>query len=362
MSEKYTVGDFWLSKRKGREVWYITWYDKQAKQTRFKSTGTAKDDKAKIEINDHFIQNQSLSELDDDSIELDTILLRYYDQHGSKLASEDVVRYATIYWSDFYKERSLSAVNPQSIDSFIDSMKAKGLTNGGINRILSVGRAAINRAHKYGEIKTVPFIKSLPKGESFKFRASPQMLGKFFDEMVSDQLFKYVIIRLCTACRNDAAMDLTKRQVDTSVKLIDLNPEGREQTKKFRPVIPLSPSFEWWLEQWDEPLLSYRGKKIKSIRQAWRKTRIRAGLPDDFIQKAIRHTVATEIRRCGVPQWELSGFLGHRTGTTTDDYASYDPNYLSGCIEAIEGFLVQIQRHTKKVIIPSKKDLVRLVK
>ena len=236
-------------------------------------------------------------------------------------------------------------------------MRAKDLANGTINRILSDGRAAINRAHKYGEIKNVPFIKSLPKGESFKFRPTIEMFGKFFDAMVSDQLFKYAIIRLCTACRNDAAMDLVKSQVDTAAKLVVLNPVGREQTKKYRPTIPLAPTLQYWLEQWDEPLLSYRGQKIKSIRQAWRKTRIRAGLPDEFIPKVIRHSVATEIRRCGVPQWELSGFLGHRTGTTTDDYAIYDPNYLSGCIDAIEGFLVQIQRHTKKVIIPSKKEL-----
>jgi integrase len=282
--------------------------------------------------------------------------------HGSKAPSCDVIRYSLRHWSTFYSGKELNAVNPQSIDDFISDLRGQNLSNGSINRILSDGRAAINRAHKYGEIKSAPFVKSLPKGESFKFRPTVKMFGKFFDAIGSDQLFRYMIIRLCTACRNDAAMDLVKSQVDFQAGLVNLNPEGREQTKKHRPTVPLSPTLKYWLEQWDEPLIQYHGKKVKSIRQAWRKTRIRAALPADFIQKAIRHSVATEIRRCGVPQWELSGFLGHRTGTTTDDYAIYDPNYLSGCIDAIEGFLVQIQRHTSKVIIPSKKDLVRLVK
>ena len=362
MSEKYTVGDFWLSKRKGRDTWYITWYDSNARQTRFKTCGTEDIRQAKVIINDHFIQNQDISG-QDDSILLDVLLLRYWHKHGSTRPSSDVIQYSLNHWSTFFSEKPLSAINPQSIDDFIDHLQqSQGLANGSINRILSDGRAAINRAHKYGEIKSAPFIKSLPKGESFKFRPSVEMIGRFFDAMVSDQLFKYTIIRLCTACRDDAAMDLTKSQVDFHAKLVDLNPAGRQQTKKHRPIVPLSPTLEWWLDQWDEPLIQYRGRKVKSVRQAWRKTRIRAGLPAEFIRKVLRHSVATEIRRCGVPQWELSGFLGHRTGTTTDDYAIYDPNYLSGCVEAIEGFLVQIQRHTSKVIIPSKQDRVRLIK
>ena len=357
--EKYTVGDFWLSKRKGREVWYITWYEAGTRQVRFKSCRTTDVRKAKQLINDHFIQNQNISD-QDDSILLDVLLLRYWHKHGSKVPSADVVKYSLNHWTTFFKERPLNAINPQSIDDFIDSLIGQNLSNGSINRILSDGRAAINRAHKYGEIKTAPFIKALPKGESFKFRASAEMIGQFFDAMVSDQLFKYVLIRLCTVCRNDAAMDLVKSQADMASDLIDLNPVGREQTKKHRPTIPLAPTLKYWLKQWDEPLLAYRGQKIKSIRQAWRKTRIRAGLPEQFIPKVLRHTVATEIRRQGVPQWELAGMLGHTTRTTTENYAIYDPNYLSGCIDAIEGFLVQIQRHTKKVIIPTTKTVTQL--
>lgn len=48
------------------------------------------------------------------------------------------------------------------------------------------------------------------------------------------------MIRLNTGCRGDAARDLQPFQIDWDAGLVILNPTGRQQTKKFRPIVPLT--------------------------------------------------------------------------------------------------------------------------
>ena len=48
-----------------------------------------------------------------------------------------------------------------------------------------------------------------------------------------------LMILIGTACRPEAALELTGAQLDFEDRLIDLNPRGRAQTKKFRPVVKM---------------------------------------------------------------------------------------------------------------------------
>jgi hypothetical protein len=53
----------------------------------------------------------------------------------------------------------------------------------------------------------------------------------------------------------------------------------------------------------------------------------------------IRHTVAAEMRKRGVPVWEVAGFLGHSSGyRTTERYAKFGPDHLAEAVRAIDGY------------------------
>ena len=57
----------------------------------------------------------------------------------------------------------------------------------------------------------------------------------------------------------------------------------------------------------------------------------------------MRHTVASEMRKRGVPVWEVAGFLGHSSGyKTTERYAKYGPDHLSQAVRAIDGFFADL--------------------
>ena len=64
----------------------------------------------------------------------------------------------------------------------------------------------------------------------------------------------------------------------------------------------------------------------------------------------------TELRCQKVTEWEVKGLLGHSGSGVTDDYAIYDPQYLSQAIESIEKYLVKIQNNCTKQIL-SNSDL-----
>ena len=76
------------------------------------------------------------------------------------LPSWDTARISLDLWLGFFGTATLEdATKPEKIDEFIAHLRTKGHSNSYISRVLSVGRAAINRAYKQGQIKQAPFIK-----------------------------------------------------------------------------------------------------------------------------------------------------------------------------------------------------------
>ncbi|MBM3504074.1 MAG: hypothetical protein FJX65_09385 [Alphaproteobacteria bacterium] len=73
----------------------------------------------------------------------------------------------------------------------------------------------------------------------------------------------------------------------------------------------------------------------------------------------LRHTMAVEMRRQGVPAWEVSGMLGHRSSGygTTEIYAKHDPGYMGKAVAAIDSYFVELQRLTSRPLVLSTPSL-----
>jgi integrase len=48
----------------------------------------------------------------------------------------------------------------------------------------------------------------------------------------------------------------------------------------------------------------------------------------------MRHTVASELRRRGVPHWDVSGLMGHTVGGTTEGCAKFDGDKVRKALDA----------------------------
>ena len=204
------------------------------------------------------------------------------------------------------------------------------------------------RAWKRGELTSVPFIADVerdPEQEAERFRdlRMEEVARLLRSAAAIPHLLTFCIISLNTLARPDAVLDLSPAQVDVKRRLIKLNPDGRKQTKKYRPVVPISATLLPWLERCDGPrYVLFHGNPVASVKKSFAKAVAVAGL-NDVSPYCLRHTMATELRARGVSEWEAMGMLGHKSpARTTERYAKFRPDYLSGAVRAIDAYFTDL--------------------
>jgi integrase len=248
---------------------------------------------------------------------------------------------------------------PLRQEAFVDHLRATGYSTGYISRILSTGRAAINRAHKRGELLAVPFIAEVETAEDRRVKEPKgrpitiDELAALFDAAEHHHVFIFLLLACCTLARPEAILDLTVFQRQAGV--LQLNPAGRRQTKKFRPTVPEAKTLTPWLDQATaDHFVAWQGRRLKSIRTAWRTLRRDAGLDERVTPYSIRHTMARELRRRKVPLEQRQAFLGHLprgAARTTAIYAPDEPEYLNDAVEAIDAIMSDVDRAATRSIV-----------
>ena len=126
---------------------------------------------------------------------------------------------------------------------------------------------------------------------------------------------------------------------------MNLQPPGRDETKKRNPVLPITDALLPWLAAAHRRRISCPGTASR-----WTASRAPGGAPgrgqgcpSDFTPYSVRHALATELRARGVPEWECAGWLGHSTPyRTTEIYARFRPDYLSQARAAIDAWVKEI--------------------
>lgn len=372
------IGDYWLSKKPGRDgvndAWCRTWYDARAEQTRRVSLGTADLSVASTALAEWVVANGRRLNADPRDVLIDEVLLRYWDKHAKALPSAATIKRNLGLWQEFWEGRAVAAITPDEQEAFRDWLMVHapvGLTDSGLDRILSDGRAALGRAVKHQELASVPHIFLMQDAED---RRNRQPMGRpltlpevarLFDAAVSRHMLMYLLIGCCTLARPEAILELTAAQADIDAGILDLNPPGRRQNKKYRPIVPIVPSLKPWLISTAGPTghyVTYRGQPIDAIWVGFRATRDRAGLDDRVSPYSLRHTMAREMRRRKVPGDQISLFLGHLpqgAAATTSIYAPYEPDYLAEAAAAIDDAMQEVGRHltATRLARPGSEDL-----
>jgi integrase len=276
---------------------------------------------------------------------LDLVLVRYWQQHAIDLPSAETAKISLGYWSDFFGACAVADVTAAKQREFVAALTARGLSTGYIKRILTVGKAALNRAYREGEIAAAPFVlpgEDAPPKDVVLSLADSSALW-LATELPHERMMLALLYG--TLARPEAALALRREFYDPERRLLAQNPPGRKQTRKFRPVVPVGDFLRPWLDAAPAgPLVAWHGKPIDSFKTAWRKLRKRAHLPADVVPKTIRHTMATELRAADVPEAEIQGFLGHKAFSgRTEVYAKYRPDYLGQAARAIDAYMGRVR-------------------
>jgi hypothetical protein len=227
----------------------------------------------------------------------------------------------------------------------------------------------------------------------------------------SEILRRYDILALNTWARPEAIVELSvKQQVDFENGLLDLNPPGRRQNKKQRPVIRLTTNLNGWLEHWGEDRpLSYTTLNAEGERERKPATHIKAqfnrrsthwmllkaGMDQatiddlfgtarrgslkplqDALERAetkginriarytLRHFMATRVRgltKSKVAREQRSLWLGHGKRDATSWYETHDPEFLNECALATCEILDRLDALMKRRLVPPNIEQMRIL-
>lgn len=199
---------------------------------------------------------------------------------------------------------------------------------------LSMLAVALRWAANRGHIDRAPEVWRPAAPERTVKRLTRHQFRKWFKEVKAPHARLYVRLGIYTMARPTAILDLTWPQVDWEHETIDLNPPGRKQTKKRRPVVPLN------REAMDALREAYEGrqsnfiiergaKRVGSIKKAFQAASARSGIK--VTPYTLRHTGAVWAAEGGTSMAELAQYMGHDDDRTTQKhYARFSPDHLRG--------------------------------
>lgn len=115
---------------------------------------------------------------------------------------------------------------------------------------------------------------------------------------------------------------------------IHFNPEGRTQTNKKRPTVPISPILRPVLERAkEEAHNAYVLDKPTSVHSSLTALAKSLDIPG-LHPHVFRHTWATRAVARGVPLIKVALFLGDTVKTVEKNYAHLQPDYLEDVFES----------------------------
>lgn len=356
----FIYGDFWLDKRRdgqSPDIWQLASYSPKSRSVIYRSTRTDAlegPNGAKAVIIAHVEKLNAKKAQPADAALIVPQLFLYYDEHGqyanggkgaATIAGSLRIFIGFMLQDEIGPGATIADLNPQVFErfrrwrmgahSFSVPWKDKdydhastGVRGESVQRNLDDLRAALNHAALHGRIPyapKVPSVKQAFRSPARDVRLTIQQLGAIlgfvWDEI---EMRRWVQLMIATGSRPDAC--LAFNPADQWIgDLLDMHPPHWPRTKKRNPVVPQIAPMKPILDAWKKAPHVI----AKARRTQWRTMRRALELPENIVPKTIRHTIATELLRRGVPHIQISGLLGHvGMNRTTAVYAKYDPNFL----------------------------------
>lgn len=342
---RYQVGDYWLTKNKRYKYWRAAWYEgaANARQTRSASLGTPDFEEAKQALKAFVVERERPKNSPAEALETVTCMSIYWEDHAKHIASAGQIQASIGHLTETFAGLPISDLTPNRIRGFVQKRRDQGCSDATIRRNLSDLNAALNHARKQNYVMAVPFIQLPPRPPARDRILTMEEMAALFACCETPHVFTFLMVAANTLARPENILDLRSFQIHVGDRLIKLNPPGRAQTKKHRPIVPITNTLlPYVTDLKSEYVVSYKGKEVKSIKTAFRKLRVRAGLSEDVVAKTIRYTMAVELRKRAVPALEIAGMLGHKTLGESETYAAYAADYLGEAARAIDDYFDEL--------------------
>ena len=164
-----------------------------------------------------------------------------------------------------------------------------------------------------------PHLKDKPTRRVYE--PTDEELARLLRQDMPESLRRWILNSMATVGRPMAVAELRPAQRERAHGLINLNPAGRRQNKKFRPTVREPKQMTEWLDQWEKP----KGKRPMAEDQRYCpyasrssiKTALgracapeKANIPKMALY-SFRHRATTVLRSAGVPKEQIDYQQGH---------------------------------------------------
>jgi integrase len=349
---KFEIGKYWIDRVPGSKRFYRFWYDAGARECRRRSLETSDFEEAKVRLAAFFIAEGEAQVRDPKDVALIAVLHKYWTEHSDRKPNPSAARRAGSLLLDFLGNTArVFDFTKAKQREFIAHLHEKGLSVAYISRIQAIVAAALNRAKADDDDegmllraprvivnpKMIAALLDAPEPEPDNWHPTIEQIAAFMDSAETTAVLRCALFGVTFAGRPEAVRELGTDQFDERHGLLAFNQAGRRQTKKFRPTVPVPPRLLSYMSTWaDADDLFVPG----TVRKPWDKTLEKIGAK--FAPKALRHFMATEMRKRGVPREQREEWMGHRRQSTGDRYGSFAPDYLiaaKDCADAVLGEL-----------------------
>ena len=362
----FELGDQWISYDPPSSMLHRFWNDAGTGRTRRESLRTEDIEEAKLKLAELLLKGAKQTP----NALLSVILEKYISEQAVGKPSEGIANSASrkllSFWGDHIRVAGLTEEKQRE---FAQSIIDDGFSLSYAARIFTVLNAALRHSkisHEviYTESKMVKHWRLVAKAPRRAFVPSDAEMARVLNAGMPEGLRRWMLIQLATAGRPQTAIDLKPEAREREAGTLNLNPSGRTQNKKFRPIVREPRVLTGWLDKWEteareknpdgeiDPLWHYCGYTgIEAVKTALDKLR---GKPEVNLPQlttySFRHKVTTILRRAkathGVTEDDISTQLGHRRPhlRTTAGYGEWDPSYLRNAAAAIDQWFIQLQK------------------
>jgi hypothetical protein len=369
MSTKFSIGQYWIDTVPGSASYYRFWYDTGSSEVRRRTLKTTDFEQAKIELAALVLAEGQASPCDPGQVTLIAVLSRYWQEHSDLRPNPSGARRAGALLLDFLGDdaATVSSLTQSKQRAFALHLHRMGLSVAYISRVQTVIAAALHRAttedDERGLLTRAPKILvsqraiaellGAPEPAPDNWHPTIEQIAAFCDavpEGEESRVLRCALLTLAFAGRPQAVRELRTEQFDERHALLSFNQGDRRQTKKYRPTVPVPPRLLPVLTEWasEAPTFIHKdGEPVAVLRKPWARTLELAGLPDTFAPKALRHFMATEMRRRGVPREQREEWMGHRRHSTNDRYGTFAPDYLLEAAMCANAVLAELEDRAK---------------
>lgn len=236
---------------------------------------------------------------------------------------------------ELVRPRRFSAFSQQMLDQLIAVLRDRGNSNATINRKVAALSKLLRKAHKMGDIHSLPEFRRQKERQGRIRFLEPEEEARLFAAIRArdEDAWRLSVFLVDTGCRLGEAIGLIWNDLGDDRVTFWLTKSGRSRT------VPLTRRAR------QSTIAERKGRKGPfamltqvRFRAIWNDAKTEVGLGQDsqVVPHILRHTCASRLVQGGIDIRRVQMWLGHQTLSMTMRYAHLATNDLDPCIPVLE--------------------------